>query len=310
MEIIDNEIPPPRPAPVFDLDVNANGSLDDAVDLVANYLPGYEGTTQKVSTGTSFNTDVYQGQRTKLILDGIGSDTSEVKRVEFEIIDVTDHAGYASNRSFTTNVGTDDYSFSADADNRSYTIMPGDSEIILPGGYEGGHMDATKTWINFYAKDYGGWAKIEARIYTDDAPGSRTVCVFQLTVPKDTDNDYLADKWEIAMADRWSGQYSIDGIPDIYKLTLFDATPSWPFPGYGYRIEGSRGGILNEQGETTPTSPPKGRGDGPRSWKSTGAIFSTAAGWMVPETMGSPVGTSASTQPGRRYWLKSIGLRH
>ena len=48
---------------VFDLDVNENGSLVDPVDLTKNYLPGYEGNTAKVSTGTTFNVPTYQGQR-------------------------------------------------------------------------------------------------------------------------------------------------------------------------------------------------------------------------------------------------------
>jgi len=45
------------------LDVNENGSLVDPVDLAKNYLPGYEGNTAKVSTGTTFNVPTYQGQR-------------------------------------------------------------------------------------------------------------------------------------------------------------------------------------------------------------------------------------------------------
>jgi hypothetical protein len=55
---------------VFDLDVNANGSLKDNVDLAERYLPGYEGDVPKVSTGGSFNTAAYKGQVMKLIVEG------------------------------------------------------------------------------------------------------------------------------------------------------------------------------------------------------------------------------------------------
>jgi hypothetical protein len=231
LKIVDNAIPPPLPAQVFDLDVNADGDLGDPVDLAANYLPGYEGNTQKVSTGTSFNADTYTTQRMKLIVDGIGTDTSEVTKVEFVITHTSSHSGYASNRSDPTiqhGLSDDDYSFHLWGDKSSLIIDRSSTEVIDPiVGRIGGMMESTKTWINFYAKDYGGAATVVARIYVRDGAGERVARTLTLKVPKDDDNDGLADKWEIAMAARWSNQYGTSPFTDAQALALFDARPTW-----------------------------------------------------------------------------------
>jgi hypothetical protein len=124
-------------------------------------------------------------------------------------------------------------------------------------------MEATKTWIDFYAKDYGGRAKIEARVYTDSAPGAQPSRVFTLSVPKDTDNDKLADKWEIAMADRWSTQYSITSITENQALEMFDPSSGWIWPIQDNEQRDPDGSALNEQGlEMRPLVAQKDTGDG------------------------------------------------
>ena len=77
----------------------------------------------------------------------------------------------------------------------------------LYGGAYGGEMEANRTWVNFYCKDYGGVARLEARVYgraTPDAPET-----LALSVPVDDDQDGLADKWEIEMGRRWTAQYDL-----------------------------------------------------------------------------------------------------
>ena len=189
---------------VFDLDVNNNGTLTDLVDGAANYLPGYEGGTQKLSTGSAYNTDVYQGQQMKLIVDGIGSQTAGVTKIEFVIASVTRLPGYASNRTDTRVEGEGfdkDYAFSSindgvmnDQQKQSLTVFPD-------------RMEPTRTVVSFYAKDYGGAAVVEARVYVNDGTGERLGRTITLKVPKDEDSDGLADKWEEQMAARWAAQY-------------------------------------------------------------------------------------------------------
>ena len=132
---------------VFDLSVDDNNSLADAVDAVVNYLPGYEGNVAKLSTGTTFNNQVYTGQRTKLLADGIGSNIANLKRIEFEIKLSTIFLGYASNRSDPTvegNTNLHDYSFQRNGDNDLISINRFSMQTQPTGGfYYGGKIEAT-----------------------------------------------------------------------------------------------------------------------------------------------------------------------
>ena len=144
------------------------------IDLAANYLPGNEGTTQRVSFGTSFNSDTYSGQHMMLILEGLGSDTSQFKRIEFEMTQVSQLGGYASNRNSPVDVGLDDYSFQYAQDDRIISI---DRTSQDSGGpfFTGGHMDPTKTWVHLWAKDYGASARLVAKVYVYDGANERLV---------------------------------------------------------------------------------------------------------------------------------------
>ena len=103
--------------PVFDLDVNANGSLTDKdIDLAENYLPGYEGKVAKISSG-AFNKTTYAGQKMKLILDHVGTGTVGITKVSFALDDgtTTSWPGYTSNGKAAEVTGDKkelDYSFS------------------------------------------------------------------------------------------------------------------------------------------------------------------------------------------------------
>ena len=122
------------------LDVNANGSLDDAVDGVMNYLPGYAGGVAVLSTGTTFNTITFQGQQMRSIAEGIGTG-SGIDGLWFQIIQDSGHSAYAGNVTddIFEGVGhTSDFSFDPDTDLSIGT----------------GSLEAGKAWTAFYAKDY------------------------------------------------------------------------------------------------------------------------------------------------------------
>ena len=219
---------------VFDLDVDANGSLADQWDLAANYLPGYQANVPQVSTNTSFSTDVYKGQRMKLILDGVGTNDATVTRVEFAIVAVSQHEGYASNKTSPTVTGdgkSDDYSFYRDSDykdarlQKTFTITPTSTEQQANNVFQGGQMGATMTWVNFYAKDYGGAARLEARVYVQDGAADKLAYGIPLGVPLDMDADGFADKWEIQMGQRWTTQYGLPAFTDPQALAHFSPTP-------------------------------------------------------------------------------------
>ena len=227
---IHNIQPPPA---TFDLDVNANGALGDPVDGAANYLPGYEGTTPKVSIGTNFNAPAYQGQHLKLVLDGIGRDTANLVQVEFELIGAktTSYPGYASNRTHDTIQGANkahDYSFHPYRDYLKQPAAPGPDDPITTitratpaspvGGVLGdrpvsGEVGGTRTWISLYCKDYGGATQARVRAHYN-LGGMQQVREFPLlNIPVDADNnragDGLADKWELEMGARWNAQYGV-----------------------------------------------------------------------------------------------------
>lgn len=152
------------------------------------------------------------------------------------------HPGYAQNRTDPSVEGTandDDYSFKRDGDYTAITIVRSpnaddpNKPSGLPGREFGGKMEAGKTWVNFYCKDYAGASRLRATLhYSDGRPDE----MLALSVPLDDDvgpngtGDGIADKWEIAMGQRWSAQY---GLP---PLTVQEALAKFG-PGEGVDIE-------------------------------------------------------------------------
>ena len=94
-----------------------------------------------------------------LILERTGSDTSRLKRIEFEMTQVSQLGGYASNRNSPVDVGLDDYSFQYAQDDRIISI---DRTSQDSGGpfFTGGHMDPTKTWVRLKTKNHGASGKV------------------------------------------------------------------------------------------------------------------------------------------------------
>lgn len=221
----------------FDLDVNADGLLTGIYDRAANYLPGYEGPTAMVSRGNSFNIPTYTSQRMMLVIDGLGTDTPGLEWVEFKIVQVSYHPGYAQNRTDPSVEGTandDDYSFKRDGDYTAITIVRSpnaddpNKPSGLPGREFGGKMEAGKTWVNFYCKDYAGASRLRATLhYSDGRPDE----MLALSVPLDDDvngpnnvGDGIADKWEIAMGQRWTAQYGGPALTTQQALAKFSPT--------------------------------------------------------------------------------------
>jgi hypothetical protein len=190
-----------------DLDVDNNGALFDAVDGVNNYLPGYEGTTNKLTTGATFNTVSYVAQHMQIIAEGIGSGQG-VDAVSFQISKTTTLTGYAENKTaymVTSPIRNDDYSFELTANRRSAF----------------GTMTASNTFADFYCKDYGGSATVVVSLIKNGA----AVFTWPLGVPTDTDQDGLADTWERVQIAEWNQQYGYSH--PVNDLTFVSPTSDW-----------------------------------------------------------------------------------
>lgn len=115
-------------------------------------------------------------------------------------------------------------------------------------------MEATSTWVNFYAKDYGGWARVRVKVYIDD--GDLSQVIFKdLDIPLDTTNDKVADKWQWAMVDRWIDQYGT--LPLGGLATVAQA---WAAVSPGQIPQGKTASYLIDNGTDAERKDPDGRG--------------------------------------------------
>jgi hypothetical protein len=81
---------------VPDLDVNGDGDLADATDGLRPYLPGYEGATAKLHSGSDFAGTAWAGpQSMRLILPGVGSGSAD--EAWFTILNSSSWPGWCSN---------------------------------------------------------------------------------------------------------------------------------------------------------------------------------------------------------------------
>jgi len=162
---------------------------------VMSYLPGEEAHsldidegTNILSDGATFHDATYNGQPMKLVIEGLGTE-SLAKKVTFEIKEVTRHSGYAQNMSDPKVEGTGkDYDY-------SFAEFSNDWE-------EQGTMETGRTYVSFWAKDYGAWAMMKVEI----AAGAGSF-VYQFTIPADADGDTIADRWEREIVRRWRAQF-------------------------------------------------------------------------------------------------------
>ena len=190
----------------IDLSVDNNTSLTDAVDGVRNYLPGYEGTTDKlVAGGNTFNTVVYQVQPMKIVTDGVGPN-SGITSVEYTIVETTNYAGYAENKTYPSTEGWiwpyADYSFDDDDD----------------ADFQVGTLGATKDWVQFYCKDYGGKAIVRVDVKMDGT----VVFQYDLGIPIDVDDDGISDKWEREQVASWNTQFGESQTEDFQFFAAED----------------------------------------------------------------------------------------
>ena len=194
-----------------DLDVNGNRTITDAVDGAENYLPGSVGTP-----GGGYNNVLsdeqngYTGQLMTLVVDGAGVD-SRVDKLTFRITDVTNHEGYCENATSISLQGegkTDDFSFKKTGNDRKITIDSSSTPSTSPS--YGGRMETDKTWVYFWAKDYGGSCTVEVSLKKED--GTEITTLPALDIPQDEDDDGIADRWEERAVTEWNNQY--DGVSE------------------------------------------------------------------------------------------------
>ena len=117
-------------------------------------------------------------------------------------------------------------------------------------------MEAGKTWVNFYCKDYGGASRLRATLHYS---GGRPDETMALSVPLDDDvngpnnvGDGIADKWEIAMGQRWTAQYGGPALTVQQALAKFgptDDNEEADPDGAGPLVKQGTGGVANHPGE-------------------------------------------------------------
>lgn len=178
----------------FDLDVNKNDSLADAVDGADTYLPGYSGNEQVLTASNE--------QEMKLIATGLTPNTAYNVR----LTNTTKYAGIASNADSVAAIYP-----SSNTDNDYVLVVPGsdpDELVITDDTDVSVTTSATGVLtIKIRARDFGGATTVKIR----DANG---VNVATLSLPRDGDSatfvvpgapggiaslpigDKLADQWE------------------------------------------------------------------------------------------------------------------
>ena len=185
---------------LIELDVNNNGVLTDAVDGIANYLPGYEGTTAKLTT--------LAAQDMKVIVQGLAANTV----YKISTVDTSKYAGIASNKEavfFFANY------FSSSAYN-DFVLMKADgtseesdsTDVNVTSDAQGVAI------IGVRARDFGGQTTIRVKSATGTLLAERKLVL-------DSDSDGIADKWEYEMVDRWTNQYGRAGFSLAAALNRF-----------------------------------------------------------------------------------------
>jgi hypothetical protein len=189
----------------FDLDVDANDSLDDDVDGAAKYLPGERGGTKALNPEQAeFNKIKFQPQGMKLIVEeGRRGALVDYKFVRFTLVTVTSHPGYCSNKSDEAVEGEGkekDYSFTAAGDGEGTVTVP----IRVVKGVRKGITD-------FFCKDYGGYCEVRAELLRrEDDPSPVVVEPNPLKIPQDESGDQIADRYQDEQIAKWKEQYGED----------------------------------------------------------------------------------------------------
>jgi len=164
-----------------DLDVNADGDIVDNVDGVAKYMPGFEDTFAEAIQWDA-NGRYTTPQTMNLVAEWEPADYP-LNQVTFEITRTTAVTGFCMNSQQHPG-GDDDFSFSAGAGNDK--------------GPKNATINQAVATVPFYCKDFGGYCEIELTC----ARGTQTVYQTQLEIPKDDNNNEIADAW---FYDLWNG---------------------------------------------------------------------------------------------------------
>jgi hypothetical protein len=149
----------------------------------------------------------FRAQQNRLIVEGAGTNSPKLWSVDFHIAFVTDYSGYAENRRDDAprfrKDGREDFSFNQIIDYRTVRINRGAS---CEDTYINYAMNADRSWIDFWAKDYGGFAVTEVALRYQGGIIAR----HQLFVPRSVDQqqDCIADIWEKSEIEKWNAQYS------------------------------------------------------------------------------------------------------
>jgi hypothetical protein len=178
-----------------ELDVNGDGDLDDPCDGFATYLPGYELSTAKLHTGTSFENSKYDGpQSMNIIIDNLPSSIADEAHIR--IVAASKRLGYCGNGSIA---------------NES-PILPYKDFSLYPQATVSWTEEATvastgnKMVIPIYCHDYGGWCEVEITLKKNGATIGSPI---KLTLPHDDNGDELADVWQRVEVQKWNQQFQL-----------------------------------------------------------------------------------------------------
>jgi Bacterial TSP3 repeat len=177
-----------------DLDVNADGDLDDSCDGLALYMPGYEGNQPKLHSGDSFKDAEYTGPQTmNLIIKDVPS--GAVDEATVRITGSSAWFGFCGNGKIpndSPNPSYNDFSLTGE-ENISTT-----QEITIP-------VTGNQVIIPIYCHDYGAWCEVEIDLLSDSS--SILSQPLNLTVPHDGNEDRLADLWQDSEINAWNDQF-------------------------------------------------------------------------------------------------------
>jgi hypothetical protein len=191
----------------IELDVDANGQITDPPDGIKKYLPGEKRANaddviggKMLNTGDKkFNKTAFKPQEMKLIVTEL---PEEVKSVVFKIEKVTSREGYCSNKSdksIEAANNNEDYSFDKDKNERTPKAVPvKDGVAVIP----------------LFCKDYGGTCVVSAT----PVPKPKDLEIPSVRIPRDNNQDEIADAWQELQAKLWKEQYGED--KDRFFFTL------------------------------------------------------------------------------------------
>jgi len=178
----------------LDLDVNADGDLDDPCDGLTSYLPGYELDTAKLHTGNSFENSQYSGpQAMNLIIDHLPPDAFDEAFVRLV---ASNHYGFCENGQIPNESSILPYNDFSLTGLDTVTLFE-EATVAVTGD---------RLVIPVYCHDYGAWSQVEVTLKQN---GTVLGEPFIITLPMDRNEDRLADVWQSDEINRWNEQFNL-----------------------------------------------------------------------------------------------------